>query len=332
MLATPLLSAGCAGATQDHFATPEQASEALADALRSGDAARLKQILGPDADEVVSSGDAVADRQQAQKFLLAYDEKHALTADRDDGQVTLLVGKADWPFPIPVVRKGPGWEFDTERGKDEILSRRIGRNELFTIQVCLAVVDAQREYARRDPDGDGLPDYAKKLRSDPGTRDGLYWEAAPGEEPSPIGPLVAAAAKEGYAATRPAADRRPPFHGYNYRLLTAQGPGAPGGARDYLVRGELLGGFAVVAWPADYGNSGIMTFIVNQDGAVYQKDLGPDTERAARAISVYDPAGGWTRAERGAVAPVTGPGSTPSGPPVAAGATGDGDEDGRVGP
>ena len=208
--------------------------------------------------------------------------------------MVLLIGKDDWPFPIPIVKKGKVWQFDTNKGKEEILNRRIGRNELDTIQTCLAVVDAEREYAMDAGKESGVPVYAQKLMSDPGKHDGLYWETKEGEKPSPMGQFVAQAIEKGYKARKPG-EERPPYSGYYYRLLTGQGKHAPDGAYDYIVNGKMIGGFAMVAYPAKYGNSGVMTFIVNQDGVVYQKDLGRNTANAAKAITKFDPDKTWTK-------------------------------------
>jgi hypothetical protein len=197
---------------------------------------------------------------------------------------------------VPIVKSNKGYEFDSETGRDEILNRRIGRNELDAEQVCLAIVDAQREYVARNPMGSDLPEYARKLVSDAGTQDGLYWPTAEGEAPSPLGPLAASAAAEGYTAARHDSGSGPrAYHGYRYKLLTRQGPHADGGALDYEVGGKFIGGFAVVAYPAQYGNSGIMTFITNHDGIVYQRDLGPDTQKLAEAVTEFDPGPEWTR-------------------------------------
>ena len=208
----------------------------------------------------------------------------------------LIIGRNDWPFPIPIIKQGQQWIFDTASGKEEILDRRIGRNELYTIQVMLAVVDAQREYAMKDRDGDGLLEYAQKFMSDPDKKNGLYWPAKEGEDPSPLGLLAAKAKREGYSKAQDPEEPQP-YHGYFYRILTSQGPNAAGGAFDYIVKGKMIGGFAVVAYPADYGNSGVMTFIVNHDDVVYQKDLGEDTEKEAQAIKLFDPDKTWTKAQ-----------------------------------
>jgi hypothetical protein len=285
-----IVGQGCAS-SQTTFKSPDEAVNALVNAARAEDVGKLSKILGPDSESILASGDPVADREGRDRFVQAYDEKHQLTPAQD-GSMTLTVASGDWPFPIPIIKEGNAWRFDTASGVEEVLNRRIGRNELETVQVCMAIADAQREYAANDPDGDGLPDYAKKLVSDPGTKNGLYWPTREGEEPSPLGPLAAAAADEGYGAAKGQVN---PFHGYYYRLLTAQGPSAKGGAMDYLVDDKLLGGFAVVACPAIYGNSGVMTFIVNHEGVVYERDLGPQTSAVARAMSVFDPDPSWSR-------------------------------------
>jgi hypothetical protein len=216
--------------------------------------------------------------------------------NENDMKVILHVGNGDWPFPIPVVKKGDHWLFDTMAGKEEILNRRIGRNELNAIQVCLAYVDAQREYVLKDRDGDKLLEYAQKFISREGEKNGLYWEAKEGEPQSPLGPLIAKAAGEGYAGRKPGGKRNP-YHGYYYRILKAQGKNAPGGEYDYMVSGKMIGGFALVAYPAEYGNSGVMTFIVNHDGVVYEKDLGKDTEKIATAMKKFNPDRTWKKVE-----------------------------------
>ena len=213
-----------------------------------------------------------------------------------DKKVTLVVGNQEWPFPIPIVKKGETWVFDTKAGNEELLNRRIGRNELNTIQTCLAIVDAQREYAMKDRDSDKLLEYAQKFWSTPGKKDGLYWEAKEGEAQSPLGPLAARAVEEGYDGRKPG-DKPMPYHGYFYRILKAQGKNAPGGAYDYVVRGKMIGGFALVVFPAEYGASGIMTFIVNHDGVVYQKDLGKETGKIAKAMTKFDPDKTWKKVE-----------------------------------
>jgi hypothetical protein len=280
------------------FPTPEAAAAALVDAVRAGDQAAMLSILGPDARTLIASGDEVADRQSRERFVRAWDEAHRLVQDAG-GNVVLTVGQDEWPMPIPLVHDAAGWWFNTAHGKEEILNRRIGRNELNAIQVCLAYVDAQREYYVRDPDGDGLLEYAQRFASSSGKRDGLYWDAQPGEASSPLGPLVARAQGEGYPVKRsgekPAGGKRTPYWGYYYRILKSQGPHAPGGAYDYVARGHMIGGFALVAYPAEYGASGVKTFVVNHDGVVYQKDLGPSTAATARAMTKFDPDDTWKR-------------------------------------
>jgi hypothetical protein len=232
----------------------------------------------------------VADSNIRQDFVSAYDAKHAIEME-GDGTQTLVIGNDDWPFPIPLINKGGQWEFDTTSGLNEILRRRVGRNELSAIQVSLAYVQAQNEYASLDPAGAGRGVYAQRIVSRPGKKDGLYWATTEGEEPSPLGELAAQAAAEGYKpGTTPI-----PYHGYYYRIITRQGATASGGAYDYLVKGKMIGGFALVAYPAEYGNSGIMTFMVNQDGIVFQKDLGPKTTKLVRKINSFSPDDTWTR-------------------------------------
>ena len=279
-----------AAVVQRRFASVEDAAGALVDAMRGGDRKAMLAIFGPEGKGLVWSGDEVSDRRARERFVTAYDEKHSL--DAGGGKVVLVVGRDDFPFPIPIVPDGPSWRFDTAAGQEELLNRRIGQNELNTIQVCLAYVDAQRDYYARDPDGDGLLQYAQKFASSPGKRDGLYFETKVGEPPSPLGPLVARARDEGYSkrSSAPVA-----YWGYYYRILTAQGKDARDGAYDYLAHGRLLGGFALVAHPARYGVSGVMTFIVNQDGVVYQKDLGPNSEAIARAMKEFNPDSTWTK-------------------------------------
>ena len=277
---------------QKGFATPEEAVRATMAAARNNDDKELITIFGPSAKDLIFSGDAVADKQRREKLLKAYDEKHSLVSEKD--AMVLVLGNNDWPFPIPLVKKGEVWSFDTDKGREEVLNRRIGENELSTIQTILAIVDAQREYALKDMDGNGAPDYAQKFLSDKGKKNGLYWETKEGEEPSPLGPAIAQAKEEGY---KKSANKPTPVHGYYYRILKSQGKGAAGGAYDYVVKGKMIGGYAVIATPAIYGNSGVMTFLVNHDGAVYQKDLGKKTEQAASSIKKFDPDKTWTKVE-----------------------------------
>jgi hypothetical protein len=290
-------SSSSSGAAREQFASPDVAMQALVKALRNNDEAQLKKILAPAGDEILSSGDPVADRADVERFLMLYAEGHRFETDSAAGVSTLLIGREDWPFPVPIVKAGKKYEFDVETGEDEILNRRIGRNELSTQQACLAIVDAQRDYVAINPTNSDLPLYARKLVSDPGQKNGLYWPTAEGEPESPMGPLVATAADEGYGkpAQSDSPETRPPYHGYRYRLLTAQGPHAAGGAADYVVDGKLIGGFGVIAYPAQYGNSGIVTFITNHDGVVYQRDLGPDSQKIAEGITAFDPGPEWTK-------------------------------------
>jgi len=283
-----------AAVKQKGFASAEEAVKAAMAAVKSGNDKEVLAIFGVEAKEVIFSGDPVSDKQRRERFIHAYDQKNGLSKEGD--KMVLTVGEKDWPFPIPLVKKGDQWFFDTKAGKEEILNRRIGQNELSTIQTMLAIVDAQREYAMKDLDGDGILEYAEKFRSDPGKKNGLHWVTKEGEEPSPLGELVASARAEGYskAGTK---DKPAPFHGYYFRMLKKQGKHAPGGAFDYVVKGNQIGGFAVVAYPAAYGNSGVMTFVVNHEGVVYQKDFGRNTAKTAKAITAFDPDTTWKKAE-----------------------------------
>jgi hypothetical protein len=273
------------------FATPEDAALALVQAVKSGNRAATLAVLGGDAAGWISSGDAVSDRAIRERFVAAYEAKHAIVRNGDEA--TLTIGNDDYPFAFPIVRSGERWRFDTEAGKEEMLARRIGENELDAIEVLQAIVDAQREYASEDRNGDGVLSYARKFASSPDKHEGLYWPTKAGERSSPLGVLVARAASEGYQKKKSVPT---PYHGYYFRLLEGQGASAASGALDYVVRGRAIGGFAVVAYPAKYGNSGIMTFIVNQDGKVYQRDLGRQTEARAATMERYDPGPGWSPA------------------------------------
>jgi hypothetical protein len=279
-----------AAAAQTTFATPEQAIESLVGAVRAGRADELMKILGPGSGKLVRSGDAVADAQSRQKFIAAYQDRNRIERDGDT-RALLLVGKDDWPFPFPIVRRGGGWRFDAAAGAEEIIARRIGANELDAIEVCHAYVAAQREYAEKDRNHDGLVEYAQRFLSTPGKHDGLYWPAAEGQDESPIGPLMVKARAEGYG-TEPKTTRQP-YHGYYYRILKGQGLAARDGAYDYVWKGHMIGGFALVAFPAQYGVSGVMTFIVNHDDVVYQKDLGPRTTELADKMTRFDPDESW---------------------------------------
>ena len=272
--------------SHESFNSAEDAVAALVEAGRQGDTARLLRIFGPDSEAIVSSGDEVADKSAREAFVVMYDAKHALVPEGDD-RATLQVGIDDWPFPVPLVRRDGAWYFDGAEGADEIVYRRIGRNELGAIAVCRGFVEAQHEYAAADHDGEGAGIFAHKLVSDPGTQNGLYWEASEGAAQSPIGPFIASAAAEGYRAGGGA------YHGYRYRPLFRQTENANGGALDYFDKGVLRNGFALIAWPADYGASGVMTFIVNRDGVVFQKDFGGETENSVQAIDAYDPDSTW---------------------------------------
>jgi Protein of unknown function (DUF2950) len=273
---------------QQSFKSAEEAAAALASAARSGDRRGLLTVLGRGGADIVSSGDPVDDAATRQRFVAAYDAKHQIAME-GDSKAVMVIGPDDFPFPIPLVRKDGAWRFDTAAGREEILMRRIGRNELAAIQAALAFVDAQHEYAEKGIGGPGV--HAQRIVSQAGRKDGLYWPAQSGEDESPLGELAAAAAASGYRAGQ----GRRPYHGYFYKILTRQGPNAPGGALDYVVRGKMIGGFALVAHPAEYGVSGIMTFIVNHQGIVYQKDLGPDTGRIAIAMTRFDPDRTWQR-------------------------------------
>jgi hypothetical protein len=284
-----------AAASPKGFATPDEAGAALADAVRAKDPKAVLAVVGPGAKPWLFSGDEVADRNDWSKFLAAYDKKHKIES-AGATRAILNVGDDDWPFPAPLVKRGAKWSFDADAGREELLNRRVGRNELDVIQTLLAVVDAQREYAADDPDKNGFADYALHFRSSPGKKDGLFWPAE-GAQQSPLGELVASAATEGYGKKPLKEGQLPAYHGYHYRIVTAQGKNAAGGAYDYMVGGKLLGGFAVVAWPASYGASGIMTFVVNHDGIVYEKNLGAKTASMATAMTKYDPDATWRKVQ-----------------------------------
>ena len=280
---------------QDTFGSPDEAAAALVGASRAGDTKRLLSILGPAGKDLISSGDDVADKNARDRFVQAYMESNKITGE-GDRKAVLHVGKDGWPFPIPIVKEGPVWRFDTRAGKEEILNRRVGRNELSAIEVCRAYVDAQKEYAVKDHDGDGLLEYAQQFVGDEGKKNGLYWPAKEGEEQSPLGPSVARAVKEGYGAKK-SGDEPSPYHGYFYRILKAQGKNAPGGEYDYVVKGNMIGGFALVAYPAEYGVSGVKTFMVNHDGVVFEKDLGKATEKLASVMKKFNPDETWKKVE-----------------------------------
>lgn len=287
LVALAAFSPALAAAPQQRvFSSPEAAVDALVAAARADRTAELVRMLGPDGRKLVMSGDPVADKEGRAKFVAAYEKQHAINRT-DDHNATLVVGDDQWPLPIPIVQQEASWRFDTKAGEQEILARRIGRNELSTIEVCRAYVDAQREYASKDRNRDGIVEYAQKFSSSKGKQDGLYWTARPGEPESPMGPLVAEAHAEGYTHL--------PYHGYYYKILKGQGKSATGGAYSYMAKGRMIGGFALVAFPAQYGNSGIMTFLVNQDGVVFEKNLGPNTATIARAFTSFDPDATWKK-------------------------------------
>lgn len=273
-----------------YFASPDAAVQALIEALKSDRPDRLETVMGPDVGEL-GSGDPVADAAARARFV-AEAAKGTRIQHTEEGQAELLLGPEEWPFSIPLVKEASGWRFDTEAGKEELFNRRIGGNELHAIATVRAYVEAQNEYAAQDPTGSGVRQYAQRLGSSEGKRDGLYWPAVEGEPESPLGPLVAQAIREGYGGSQRGGQS--PYHGYYYRILKAQGQHAPGGAFSYLSDGRLTAGFGLIAFPAEYGRSGIMTFIVNQRGLVFQKDLGDKTGELASSITEYDPDRSWT--------------------------------------
>jgi len=279
-------------AQEERFATPEEAVKALTAATGTKDTNALDAIFGPELRGLVSA-DAVQASNRFVIFARRISEKVNLARESDD-RVILDIGNDAWPFPIPLVRRDGQWSFDTGAGREEILNRRIGMNELGTIRVCQAYVEAQREYAGQDRNGDGVLQYAQYLRSNPGKHDGLYWHAAEGDEVSPFGPLIAEARGEGYRhESKIMTGAQTPYHGYYFKILTRQGPHAAGGKYNYIINGRMIAGFALVAWPAQWGNSGVMTFIVNQQGKVYEKNLGLKTAKIAAAMTVFDPDSSW---------------------------------------
>ena len=273
---------------QQPFKSPDEAAAALVAAVKSGTKQDMLKVLGADGEDIVYSGDEVADGDARQKFTSSYDARHSLKIDGK--KATLIIGGDEFPFPIPLIHTNAGWEFDTSEGRREILYRRIGRNELDTVQTCLAFVDAQNEYAEKDH-GAGVGAYAQRIVSSPGKQDGLYWKSEAND--SPLGAVAAEASAEGYKT----GGEPQPYHGYYYRILTGQGQSAPGGALSYVIKGKMIGGFALVAWPAEYGNSGVMSFIVNHAGTVYQRDLGKDTDAIAKHMTWFDPDHSWTKVE-----------------------------------
>ena len=308
------------GAEPKPFASPKEAASALVDAIGKKDLEGVLAVLGSDSEGWISSGDAVQDKQDVEAFIKAYQEKNAIEKEGDTKAV-LVVGDDGFPFPFPIVKTAKGWAFDPEQGKEELLNRRIGRNELNTVQVLLAVADAQFEYASTDRNGNGVLEYAAYLASSVGERDGLYWPTEDGEPLSPLGPLVTEAVEEGYgqeesssgeaeategaanddadggAGEEEASDEAEPYHGYRFKLLSRQGPNAPGGAHEYTVGNQVIGGFAILAYPATYGNSGVMTFMLSHEGTVYDADLGAETAELAEAMDSFDPGEGWEKVD-----------------------------------
>jgi hypothetical protein len=287
----------CASAAGEQtFAAPQEAVNALVAAATNHDTNALHSIFGPEGHALISP-DAVQATEGFKMFVQRLTEKTQLIK-HSDSNVTLEIGADGWPFPIPLVKQDGQWFFDTAAGKEEILARRVGMDETGAMNVCNAYVAAQREYASQDRLGDGVLAYAQFLRSTPDTHDGLFWPAKPGEDLSPLGPFVAQARVEGYHRTaKMLNDELAPYHGYYFKILTRQGKQASGGKYNYIINGRMIAGFALVAWPAEWGNTGVMTFIVNQQGKVYQKNLGPKTAKIAKAITTYDPDDTWTPAK-----------------------------------
>jgi hypothetical protein len=287
MVSAPLVSAQ--EAAQKTFASPQEAGQALEQAVKSNGTDDDLAVLGASATNIVSSGDAVQDNNNREIFLKRFAQMNRW-APESNGNETLYIGAENWPFPIPLKKSASGqWYFDTKEGSQEILFRRIGKNELEAISVCEALADAQQEYFQELHDGSTVHQYAQKIISEEGKQNGLYWKVAEGQPESPIGPLVAHATAQGYGAS----GKPEPFHGYYFHTLKAQGPHAPGGAKSYIVNGNMTGGFAFVAYPAEYRNSGVMTFLVDQNGVVFQKDLGPNTTATASAMTSYNPDKTW---------------------------------------
>lgn len=284
-------------ADAQRFASSEQAIAALIDAARSDSNDKIAVVFGSQHAQMFSSGDEVEDKNNRADFLKMAEEKSSVENDGTDKAI-LHFGQDGWAFPVPLVKIGEQWQFDAEQGKTEILNRRIGRNELNALAVVKAYVEAQFEYAQSDRDGDDLAEYATKLSSEPGKFDGLYWEDQVGQTQSPLGPLVAQAKAEGYTP-KSGSSSSIPYHGYFYKILTRQGGNVPGGKYDYLINGNMIAGFALVAFPAEYGSSGIMTFVVNHQGKIYQKNLGAKTAELAQAMKSYDPDSTWERVEEG---------------------------------
>jgi Protein of unknown function (DUF2950) len=292
--AITLMAAGSATSVcsaQQAYRSPDDAAAALAEAVKTGTRRALISVLGRDGGDIIESGDPVADAEARQRFLSAYEAKHSVKVEGNKN-ATLILGPDDFPFPIPLVSYNTGWEFNAAAGRREILYRRIGRNELDAIQISLAFVDAQNEYAEKDRTGSGAGVYAQRIVSTAGKKDGLYWRDD--SDPSPLGELAAKASAEGYKAS---GDESEPYHGYYFRILSGQGADAPGGALNYVVKGKMIGGFGLIAYPAEYGNSGVMTFLVNHAGTVYQKDLGSRTTAIAKRIIWFNPDHTWKKVD-----------------------------------
>jgi hypothetical protein len=281
---------------QATFATPDEAAQALIDALASNNERRIMTVLGPGGERLASSGDRYADLAARKKFLEMYAARHVLTPSGQD-RVEISVGNEEWPLPLPIVRKDGRWQFDSAAGAEEIVNRRIGRNELAAIHVALTYVEAQKEYFARSQQNGGSGEYAQHLVSTEGRHNGLYWPREEGQPDSPLEPLIEQAQEEGYPPGAEIRGKRLPYRGYFFRVLKAQGPDGPGGAKSYMVGGRMTDGFALIAWPADYGNSGVVTFIVGPDGQVYQRDLGERTEERAASLTRFDPNVSWTRVD-----------------------------------
>lgn len=282
-----------AASKQKSFATPEDAVKAFIAAIKADDDKEILAIFGEGSKDLMYSGDPVSDKERRKKGIEAFDKKNSLVKEGE--KMVIVIGENDWPFPIPLVKQGGSWIFDTKAGRVEILHRRIGQNELTTIRTMHEIVDAEQEYAMVPRDGDSMVKYAGKFLSDPGKKNGLYWQTKEGEEPSPLGELVAKAKAGGYK--KGSSEKPEPYNGYYYLMLNKQGKNASGGAFDYVVKGKQIAGFAVVAYPAKYGNSGVMSFLVNQDGVVYQKNLGRNTEKTAKAMKAFDPDKTWKKVE-----------------------------------
>ena len=295
LIAAPMFSTSASGQAARLFASPEEAVKALVNAVKAGNVADLAAILGAESKELIESSDPATARQNRQVFTVAVGEQWHLE-DAAANRKTLVIGNEGWPFPVPLVNEESGWRFDTAAGKEEVIARRIGRNELAAIATVREYVFAQRRYAEQAHDGNPAGVHATKFASDPGKENGLYWPTKTGQKRSPLGDLVTQAAAEGRAV---GGDRSQPspFHGYYFKILTAQGSAAPGGAKQYLVKGLMSGGFALVAWPAQYDVTGVMTFVVNQDGIVHEKDLGPGTDAAAQKMTVYNPDTSWRQVQ-----------------------------------